>query len=378
MTETTDAKPAAEDLSGIAPRAVPDLGAIVAGFAVGTLQGPIVPLGRGLINTTFAVTTSTGPYVLQRVNRLVFPAPERIMANLAVLAAHAAGRDGLRVPALIPAKDGQPFLRTPDGEVWRLMELIPDAVTLTRLETAAQARQVGLALGRFHRLTSDLAPERLGITLPGFHDTPDYLARHLALCAEVDPSACDAAVSACRAFIDVRRGLERVLEDARAAGLIRWRVTHGDPKIDNILFHAAAGQAVALIDLDTVQPGLIQHDVGDCLRSCCNRRGESAAGERVYFDLGFCDQVLSAYAEETRGFLSPAEVARLYDGIRLMPFELGLRFLNDHLEGDRYFRVSHRGQNLHKATIQFALVADIEAKESEIRRLIFRAYGHPG
>jgi Ser/Thr protein kinase RdoA (MazF antagonist) len=258
------------------------------------------------------------------------------------------------------------------------MELIPDAVSLARLETAEQARQVGLALGRFHRLTSDLAPDQLGLTLPGFHRTPDYLSRQLALRSEVDPSVFDQAVSACIAFIDARRGLERVLEDALAAGRIHRRVTHGDPKIDNILFHATEGHALALIDLDTVQPGLIQHDLGDCLRSCCNRRGESAASGRVHFDLAFCAPILSAYAEETRGFLSPEDVALLYDSIRLMPFELGLRFLNDHLEGDRYFRVSHRGQNLHKATVQFALVADIEANESEIRRLISRAYGCPG
>lgn len=374
MTDMSDANRTGQGQS----HAVPDLEGIVAGFAVGSVLGPIVPLGQGLINATFAVTTSTGHWVLQRVNRLVFPAPEQIMANLAVLAAHTAGRDGLRVPALAPARDGKPFLRTPDGELWRLMELIADAVTLTRLDTAAQARQVGLALGRFHRLTSDLAPERLAITLPGFHRTPDYLARQLALRTGTGQPAFDDAVSACMIFIDRRRGLERVLEDARAGGLIHPRVTHGDPKLDNILFHAADGHALALIDLDTVQPGLIQHDLGDCLRSCCNRRGESAAGERVRFDLEFCDQILSAYAEETRGFLGPEEVALLYDAIRLMPFELGLRFLNDHLEGDRYFRVAHRGQNLLKATVQFALVADIEAKESAIRALISRAYGCPG
>ena len=374
MTDTSDANHTEQCRS----RAVPDLEGIVAGFAVGTVLGPIVPLGHGLINATFAVTTSTGPYVLQRVNQLVFPAPEQIMANLAVLAAHTAGRDGLRVPALAPARDGKPFLRTPGGDLWRLMELIPDAVSLERLATAEQARQVGLALGRFHRLTRDLDPNRLGLTLPGFHRTPDYLSRHLELRSALGHSAVDHAVSACIAFIDDRDGLERVLEDALAAGFIHQRVTHGDPKIDNILFHATDGHALALIDLDTVQPGLIQHDLGDCLRSCCNRRGEAAASDRVCFDLAFCDQILSAYAEETRGFLSPEDVALLYDGIRLMPFELGLRFLNDHLEGDRYFRVTHRGQNLHKATIQFALVADIEAKESEIRRLISRAYGRPG
>ncbi len=359
------------------PRVPPlpgDLHDIVAGFAVDPVLGPIDPLGRGLINDTFAVTTQGGRFVLQRINARVFPDPEQIIANLAVLAAHAAGRTGLRVPALIPARDGRPFLRTPAGDLWRLTELIPDAVTLNRVETAHQAHQVGSALGRFHRLAQDLDTTRLGLSLPGFHRTRDYLAHHLTLRRAVGAGARDDAICACEAFIDARVGLAGVLEEALAAGRIPLRVIHGDPKMDNILFHATDGQALALIDLDTVQPGLIQHDLGDCLRSCCNRGGESADGA-VRFDLRICEQVLYAYAAETREFLTAGDLAVLYDSIRLMPFELGLRFLNDHLEGDRYFRVSYRGQNLHKAQVQFALLADIEAQGAEIRAVIAQGFG---
>jgi Ser/Thr protein kinase RdoA (MazF antagonist) len=351
-----------------------DLGAIVSGFAVDPPVGPVVPLGKGLINDTFAVTTGAGRYVLQRVNRRVFPRAEGIMANLSVLAAHAAGAHGLRVPALIPARDGRPYLRTAEGDLWRLMEMIPDAVTLERIETADQARQVGHALGRFHRLTQGLDRDRLTMTLPGFHRTPDYLAHHLALRAGPAWDLSDEALRACAAFVDARRGLAAVLEEALAAGRIPLRVTHGDPKIDNILFHAVDGRALALIDLDTVQPGLVQHDLGDCLRSCCNRGGESAEPHQVRFDPGICEQVLGAYAAETRDFLTAADLAVLYDSIRLMPFELGLRFLNDHLEGDRYFRVAYRGQNLHKARCQFALVAAIESREAQVRALIVGAF----
>ncbi|MBV5275563.1 MAG: aminoglycoside phosphotransferase family protein [Lamprocystis purpurea] len=353
----------------------PDLSGIVAGFTVGAAVGSILPLGKGLINDTFAVTTDSGRYVLQRVNQRVFPRAERIMANLSVLAAHAAGTDGLRVPALIPAADGRPYLRTAGGDLWRLMELIADAVTLERIGTAAQAAQVGRALGRFHRLTQDLATDRLEFTLPGFHQTPDYMFRHVALRGQATWAADDASVRACTAFIDTHAALAWVLEDALAAGRIPLRVTHGDPKIDNILFHRVDGRALALIDLDTVQPGLIQHDLGDCLRSCCNRGGESGpsgATGAVRFDLDICEQILGAYFAETRGFLTAADLALCYDSIRLMPFELGLRFLNDHLERDRYFRVAYPGQNLRKATIQFALVASIEAQEAEIRAIIAR------
>jgi len=358
----------------------PDLAEITAAFAAGPAIGPIEPLGQGLINDTFSVVTDKGPFVLQRINPRVFPEPERIMANLEALAEHAARSSGigLRVPGLSRAADGAPFVRAPDGALWRLMERIPDAVNLTRIEQPHQARGVGSALGRFHRLTRDLPPGRLGLSLPGFHRTPDYLARHLAarpLSAWATGGDEGPVLRACFDFIDARHGLAQVLEQALEAGQIRQRVIHGDPKLDNILFHREDGRPLALIDLDTVQPGLIQHDLGDCLRSCCNRIGESPEdGARAAFDLDLCAAILDAYAAETRDFLGPGDLAVLYDSIRLMPFELGLRFLTDHLEGDRYFRVAFRGQNLRKARIQLDLVADIESKEDAIRRIIATAF----
>jgi Ser/Thr protein kinase RdoA (MazF antagonist) len=170
-----------------------------------------------------------------------------------------------------------------------------------------------------------------------------------------------------------------VLEDARRLGRIPVRVVHGDPKLDNILFDRTRTRALALIDLDTVQPGLVHHDIGDCVRSCCNRSGESPEGEpRAELDLDVFRDILGAYSAETRDLLTPAEIELVSDAVRLIPFELGLRFLTDHLEGDRYFKVGEPGQNLRRALVQFALVADIEGKEREIRRIVADGFGHEG
>ena len=40
-------------------------------------------------------------------------------------------------------------------------------------------------------------------------------------------------------------------------GRIPLRVTHNDTKINNIMIDDVTGQAVCLIDLDTVMPGII-------------------------------------------------------------------------------------------------------------------------
>ena len=351
--------------------------AIAERFALSSPITAVAPYGTGLINATFLVTAADSGYILQRINDAVFAEPERIMANLALLDAHLGTRDssGIRIPALIPARDGKPFVLAEDRGVWRLMERIPNSRSLARIDTLAQAQEVGRILGRFHACTSDLPVDRLAVTLPGFHVTPSYLAqfrRALKAPAADQPDALRQAI----ASVTARQGRAAFLENARRRGQVPMRVIHGDPKLDNILFDRDTDRALSLIDLDTVQPGLLHYDIGDCLRSCCNRGGESTDGyENTQFDLDLCGAILGSYANETKGVLERAEIGLLFDAIRLIPFELGLRFLTDHLEGDRYFRVTEPGQNLRKARVQFTLVEDIEGKEREIRRIVTGCFG---
>jgi Ser/Thr protein kinase RdoA (MazF antagonist) len=333
----------------------------------------LAPLGEGLINDTFRLCTASGAFVLQRINASVFPDPELIMRNLEALYAASVRHPELRVRVPAPVKvGGRPYVRDTNGELWRLTECIEPSSTLKRLDTAAQAKEVGRTLGRFHRLGGMLDPATLAMPLPGFHDTPSYLAE---LDQTLDRAEFDDETRNAYAFIDARRDLVPIFSRALDAGAIQRRVVHGDPKVDNLLFDPSGERALCLIDLDTVQPGLPQHDIGDCLRSCCNRGGE--AGEHsVRFDLELCAALLMGYAETAASLLSRADRDLIAPAIRLIPLELGIRFLTDHLQGDRYFRVRHRGDNLTKARRQLALVADIERQAAGIDAAIQAAF-HP-
>lgn len=345
------------------------------------ISGPIetpTPLGQGLINDTFRLDAGGLSYVLQRINGAVFPRPEQIMANLLTLSdfLRERGASKPRLPTLILAQEGRPFVRDGDGHVWRLMERIDGTRTLSRIAHPDQASEVGRILGSFHRTLSELPTERLGVSLPGFHDTPGYLKRFAEVSDRRLDIPLDADLDAACAFVAERHELADALGQARDQGRLPTRITHGDPKLDNILFSADERASVALIDLDTVQPGLVHHDLGDCLRSCCNRRGEGMRdAQTAEFDLGICAGILAGYAEGSGHLLRREEVDMLYEAVRLVPFELGLRFLTDHLEGNRYFRVDEPGRNLLKARVQFALVRDIERQEHEIRSAIAEAFG---
>jgi Ser/Thr protein kinase RdoA (MazF antagonist) len=146
---------------------------------------------------------------------------------------------------------------------------------------------------------------------------------------------------------------------------------HGDPKVNNVMLDSATGQAVSLIDLDTVKPGLVQYDIGDCLRSGCNPLGEETADlENVGFEPEYCQAILAGYLDKARDFLTRSDYDYFYDGIRLIAFELGLRFFTDYLAGNVYFKALYPQHNLARALVQFKLTESIESQEAIIRNLI--------
>jgi Ser/Thr protein kinase RdoA (MazF antagonist) len=343
----------------------------------------VEPLGSGNVNDTFRVETSGGEtYVLQRLNTAVFPQPELVMANLEQLTRHCRSKGDqacCQLPRPIPLRSGGgSLLRESDGSYWRLLSFIGGGRSVDVLENSAQAEQIGRGLGRFHALVHDLPGDQLHDTLEGFHVTPRYLEHYREVLDQVRaPSSTGQAGSACpesaacEAFVEERLDLVPVLEHACAAGRLRRRPIHGDPKVNNVLLCERSGRALALVDLDTVKPGLVHYDIGDCLRSACNRAGEETTDlEGVHFDLDLAEALLRGYLAEAGSCLSEADLNHLYDSIRLLPFELGLRFFTDHLAGNVYFKARHPRHNLERARVQFRLTESIEAQENELRVLI--------
>ena len=357
-------------------------------FAVDGAVRSVEPLGNGNINATYLVCTSQGcRYVLQRLNTAVFAQPELVMANLEQVSRHCAPRlaeTSWQLPMPVPLRQSSDvtLLRHDDGGAWRLLTFVEGAHSVDQLEHPEQALEVGRALGRFHALIHDLPADQLADTLEGFHITPSYYAAYQRLLEGATSAglAGDAAITHrlsdpqaqwCSHFIAARHDLVPVLEQAKDQGRLQLRPIHGDPKVNNVMLCSATGCCVAMVDLDTVKPGLVHYDIGDALRSGCNPVGEECTDlDSVRFDLALARAMLSGYLKEAHSWLTPGDLEHLYDAIRLLPFELGLRFFSDHLAGDVYFKVSHEGQNLARAMVQFTLAASIETQERQIRALI--------
>jgi Ser/Thr protein kinase RdoA (MazF antagonist) len=271
---------------------------------------------------------------------------------------------------VLHAKDCRDHWIDPLGSFWRAMSFIENSLTYDAVLNARHAREIGYALGMFHNLLSDLIPRKLFDTLEGFHITPTYLKHYDDVLAKSRRRRLP-ETSYCQRFVEARRLCVNVLEDAKGRGLLKPRPIHGDPKINNVLIDADTGKAIAMIDLDTVKPGLIHYDIGDCLRSSCNSLGEETdEWERAQFDPDLCKSVLEGYLQPARCFFTEHDYAYIYEAIRLLSLELGIRFFTDYLEGDVYFKVKRSNHNLLRALVQFKLTESIESQKKAIHSIV--------
>ncbi|NEQ55493.1 MAG: aminoglycoside phosphotransferase family protein, partial [Leptolyngbya sp. SIO3F4] len=258
--------------------------------------------------------------------------------------------------------------------VWRGLSFVHSTTTFDTIQDHDHAREIGYGLGCFHSLLSDLPPEQLADTLPGFHITPNYLRQYDTVLTQVgSPSFKNFSNEEqhCYSLIANYREQLSILENAKALGRLPLRSIHGDPKINNILIDTVTGRAVSLIDLDTVKPGLVHYDIGDCLRSSCNLLGEETQQwQTVTFDIELCATVLQGYLSSASKFLNGVEYSYIYEAIWLITFELGLRFFSDHLAGNIYFKAKHPNHNLQRALVQFQLAESIRVQQKAIQTVI--------
>ncbi|MBI5409438.1 MAG: aminoglycoside phosphotransferase family protein [Nitrospirae bacterium] len=338
--------------------------------------------GSGNINNTFLVTLEAveeKQFILQRVNTHVFRQPELVMLNMRIAVEHMlrhlqsapfiAGRRW-EVPRVLLTQEGRDHWLAPDGSFWRAVSFIDSALTFDTVQNTEHAEEVGRTIGVFHSLLNDLPPDGLADTLKGFHITPLYL-RHFDEVLAKYGAGKSPEVNYCLRFVSERSARAHVLENAKEQGRLRLRPIHGDPKVNNIMIDTSTCQAVGIVDLDTVKPGLIHYDIGDCLRSGCNPPGEETEQwETVRFDTDLCRDILRGYLSTAREFLTENDFDYLYESIRLLTFELGLRFFTDYLEGNVYFKVKNPEHNLLRALVQLKLTESIESRETAIHGII--------
>ena len=352
---------------------------IIGHFLIDGTVDTVKPLGNGLINDTYKITTAEPQchdYVLQRINHHVFTNVELLQRNIDIVTRHI--REKLeaentpdiyrRVLQFVPTHEGRTFYYDAANDAyWRISVFIDRAVTVERVDEESSFN-AGHAFGNFEAQLADIA-DQLGETIPDFHNMElrrDQLRQALA----DDPAGRAAGVADFVA--DIERYMDEMCLGERLLreGKLQKRVCHCDTKVNNMMFDTE-GNVLCVIDLDTVMPSLFVSDYGDFLRTAANTVAEdSPEFDRIDFRMDIFRAFTRGYLLTASAFLTPLEVSLLPYAAELFPYMQCVRFLWDYVSGDHYWKCSYPEHNLVRAKNQWHLFVKAKEHEHEMRAFI--------
>ena len=335
-------------------------------------------VSTGNINNTYLVRFIENgireSYILQRINKNVFTDPERVMDNIVKVTEfirEEIEKKGLPVHKLVlnvfrERDTGAPFIIDNFGDYWRCYQFIENSETYDSSSDLGVIEEVGRAFGVFQNALDGFDANSLFITIPDFHNTPK---RYLKFEESVKKDVCGRVAG-------VRSEINRILAFGKEAsklqglldsGKIPVRVTHNDTKCNNVCFDRDTKKSLAVLDLDTVMPGAIAFDFGDAVRSIASSTEEDDPDlKNVRIDLDKYKAFTKGFVTEIKDKLSDTEKETLNDGVITLTVELAMRFLNDYIDGDVYFKTRYPGHNLDRAKNQLALAEDMSVKKTEM------------
>ncbi len=343
------------------------------------------PYGSGHINDTFRLCCKRPDqkekyFILQRINHDIFKNLPHLMENVVHVTEYlrkmiiSQGGDPDRETLnVVKTRDGADYFRDSDGNYWRVFPFIERSLCLDMVETKEDFYDSAVAFGNFQKMLADFPVETLHETILNFHNTPVRFQDFKKAIQNGDRKRAELAAKEIE-FALAREQDTAVLTDLLAEGKLPLRVTHNDTKLNNILFDADTREALCIIDLDTIMPGLSLYDFGDSIRFGANTGAEDETDlDKVTLDLDLFEAFTRGYLKGCAGSLTETEVRMLPMGAKLMTYECGIRFLGDFLTGDHYFKIHRENHNLDRARTQFKLVADMEEKWNEMAAIVERA-----
>ena len=335
--------------------------------------------GEGHIHETyFFVINSAYEFILQKINNNVFPNVVGLMNNILLVTNFIKerlveqGRDPYRETlSVITTKDGLPYYyNEAEKAYYRVYVYISDSIAYQKIENKETFALSGVAFANFALMLNDFDASQLVDVIPNFHNTKARF-QHFLKTLEEDKLGL---AKYCKEEIDFVLAHEAdcsVIVDLIESKQMPLRVTHNDPKLNNILFNKSDDKPVCVIDLDTIMPGSIVYDFGDAIRSGTNTASESERDlEKVNFNFEYYEAFATAYVNTYGKKLTEIERKYLAFGAKLLTLECGIRFLDDYLDGSHYFRIQYSDHNLVRARTQFKLVKEMEKVFEKMQKVI--------
>ena len=315
------------------------------------------PYGNGHINITYEVKTEIGGhYILQQINHNIFKDVDMLMENINYVSSYI-NDIGFESLVIIKTKDGNLYYKK-DGLFFRVYLFTPNS-TYFESPTMDIIKETAEAYGDLHNNLSTLDASKIGEIIPNFHNTQkrfENFIEAVSINYENRKELCQKEIEDIISFKDKYCVLNNSIEKKE----VNLTVTHNDPKINNVLFDKDTLKFRCVIDLDTVMPGSLLYDFGDALRSLFTGENECSKDlNKLKVNFEIYELYLTGYATKMKKTLTKKEIELLPLSVFLMTIEVGMRFLEDFLRGDVYFKIHNEDDNLTRARTQITLAKDI-------------------
>lgn len=348
----------------------------------------IEPLSTGNIHKTYvAIYNENGKenkYLVQQINNYVFKNPYEVMDNIEGITTYIQNElqkqeDNVHtVLNVIQTLDNKNMLVHKNEEeveeFYRVYNFIDNAISYNTTKDKEIVRTAGKAFGNFQKLLNNYPIETLKETIIDFHHTKNRLENFEK---DIKKNATKRVQSVDREikFILYRKNICSMIVNKLENKEIPYRVTHNDTKVNNVMIDKNTGDFLAVVDLDTVMPGSGLYDYGDGVRSAAANVFEDEKDlSKVYLINELFESYTDGYLSELAPHLNNEEVKLMGPSIRIITLELGMRFLNDYINGDKYFKCNYETHNLDRARNQLKLVENIESKMEYINSYIDKSY----
>lgn len=355
------------------------------------IEGKLVDVkvnNSGNINNTYIATFekedgTSKKYLIQKINTTVFTEPYKLMKNIEGVTSYLKkqmikeGDNSHQVLEVIKTKDNKSLCYIEDAgerDYYRIYEFIENSISYDCTTDPEIVYNTGRAFGNFQKLLRNYPMNRLTETIKDFHST-DKRYQKLIEDIKIDSEGRVMEVAPEIVFILMREDLYSLITEELGTDEVPYRVTHNDTKVNNVMMNQKTGDFLAVIDLDTVMPGSLLFDYGDGVRSTASSAKEDEKDlSKVNINLELFKAYTDGYLKEMAPYMTYEEVSLMGESIRIITLELAIRFLNDYINGDTYFKTSYEKHNLDRARNQLALVKDIENKLEYINSFINESY----
>lgn len=328
---------------------------IIESFGLSAKKISLKPLKTGLIHSSYKLDISGASFLLQKINTTVFSDVEALMNNISLVTKTLyTSYQNLPYETLdvLAAKNNKLFCTNSSG-TWRIYKFKKHLKAYNTPENEHMVFEAGKAFVHFVKGLSGINPERLSVIIPDFHSLEkrfDQLKQAYKTSGAVS-SQIKKMFEEISEFVQNLISLELALKNRE----IPLRITHNDSKFDNILFDNQLN-ARCIVDLDTVMPGIIHFDVGDCLRTLTPVNMEDEPDLRkIKFQPDFYKAFLKGYQTAGTGMLTEKEIEFLPYAAPYMSLIMCVRFLTDYLKGNKYYVCKYPNHNLVRSTCQLEI-----------------------